>query len=299
MGHIKRMCKEEVHCRYCKVYTHSTAACRMYPVTSSRKNTPEKRSSEDIEREVSRRVQEEMKHILSDFSTSRRIANTQETLHLNQGVGLEETTSQVCNIPKHGQNVQSLINDYQRPPEVFERDTRSSNRVGGSDDQILNQQWDEPPHMQPPMIPLTALMSQQVRYTAMNMTSRKVETPARGYQGNSTGQRSGDTAPVEREKTSTFTTNQQIETPLNEQQENQLNRGVDDQPFTGQESASTPTRYRKLDQTNGNQCTCCNQLTTGNSNREGQASEIGRRTPHTKDSVTSKDKSVHDIKEGD
>ena len=42
MGHIKRMCKEEVHCRYCKVYTHSTAACRTYPVTSSRKNTPEK-----------------------------------------------------------------------------------------------------------------------------------------------------------------------------------------------------------------------------------------------------------------
>ena len=42
IGHIKRMCKEEVYCRYCKAYTHATAACRTYPVTSSRKNTPEK-----------------------------------------------------------------------------------------------------------------------------------------------------------------------------------------------------------------------------------------------------------------
>ena len=42
LGHIKRMCKEEVYCRYCKVYTHSTTACRTYPVTSSRRNTPEK-----------------------------------------------------------------------------------------------------------------------------------------------------------------------------------------------------------------------------------------------------------------
>ena len=39
MGHIKRMCKEEVYCKFCKVYTHSTTACRTYPVTSSRKNT--------------------------------------------------------------------------------------------------------------------------------------------------------------------------------------------------------------------------------------------------------------------
>ena len=42
MGHIKRMCKEEVYCRYCKTYTHTAAACRTYTVTSSRKNTPEK-----------------------------------------------------------------------------------------------------------------------------------------------------------------------------------------------------------------------------------------------------------------
>ena len=42
MGHIKRMCRQEVYCKYCKIYTHSMTACRTYPVTSSRKNTPEK-----------------------------------------------------------------------------------------------------------------------------------------------------------------------------------------------------------------------------------------------------------------
>ena len=42
MGHIKRFCKEEVYCKYCKIYTQSTMACRTYPATSSRKNTPEK-----------------------------------------------------------------------------------------------------------------------------------------------------------------------------------------------------------------------------------------------------------------
>ena len=35
MGHIKQFCTEEVYCKYCRIYTHSTAACRTYPVTSS------------------------------------------------------------------------------------------------------------------------------------------------------------------------------------------------------------------------------------------------------------------------
>ena len=146
MGHIKRMCKEEVYCRYCKAYTHAAAACRTYPVTSSRKNTPEKRTVEDIEREVSRRVQEEMKRILNDLSTSRRV-----------------------------------IGDFQHPPEVFERATGNSNRTKEIDDQILNQQWDEPLHMQPPMVP-TAAPTPQTQYTTTNTTSRKVEVPAERQQ---------------------------------------------------------------------------------------------------------------------
>ena len=238
-----------------------------------------------------------MKRILNDFSTSRRIANTQEASQPNQSSGIRDVMSQVHNIPKLGQHVQNLIGDYQRPPEVFEGNTRSSNKAEGSGDQILNQQWDEPPHMQPPMIPTTASTSQQAQYIATKTTSRQVETQARGHQGNSTSQRWWDPASAAREKSSTSTMRQQIKTPLNEQQENRLNRGMTDQIFSGQENASTPTRHRQLNQTNGNQCTCCSQLTTGNSNQEGQVTETGKSTPHTKDMGASKDKSVRDKKE--
>ena len=75
---------------------------------------------------------------------NRQIANTQETSHSKQGFGQKEVTSQVSDIPKHRQNVQNLIGDYQRPPEVFDQDTRSSGkaeRTGGNRDPILNQQW--------------------------------------------------------------------------------------------------------------------------------------------------------------
>ena len=206
MGHIKRMCKEEVYCRYCKAYTHSTTACRTYPATSSRKNTPEKRTVEDIEREVSRRVQEEMKRILDNLSTSRRVTSTQQILQTNQSSKRKDVTNQAL-----GQHVQNLIGDFQRPPEVFERVTGNSNRMEGIGDQILNQQWDEPPHMQPPMIPITASTS-QAQYTATNTTTRKVEMPAERQQANLSNERLCYRAAVAREKASTFTTNRQVKT---------------------------------------------------------------------------------------
>ena len=202
MGHIKRMCKEEVYCRYCKVYTHAAAACRTYPVTSSRKNTPEKRRVEDIEREVSRRVQEEMRRILNDFSTSRRVANTQQILQTNQSSERKDITNQT-----RGQHVQNLIGDFQRPPEVFERAIGNSSRAKEIEDQILNQQWDEPPHMQPPMVP-TAVPTPQTQYTTTNTTNRKVDLPAeRHFQPTLPKEGLEDQA----ERTSTFATNQQVE----------------------------------------------------------------------------------------
>ena len=202
MGHVKRMCKEEVYCRYCKVYTHAAAACRTYPVTSSRKNTPEKRTVEDIECEVSRRVQEEMRRILNDFLTSRRVANTQQILQTNQSSERKDVTNQT-----RGQHIQNLIGDFQRPPEVFERTIGNSNRAKEMDDQILNQQWDEPPHMQPPMVP-TAVPTSQTQYITTNTTNHKVEVPAERQQPNlpKEGLR------VRAERTSTFATNQQVET---------------------------------------------------------------------------------------
>ena len=218
MGHIKRMCKEEVYCKYFRIYTPSTTACRTYPVTSSRKNTPEKRTLEDIEREVSRRVQEEMRHILNDLSMNRQVTNTQETSHPKQDFGQKETMSQANNMSKHGQNVQNLIRDYQRPPEVFDQDTRSSSnaeRTGENRDPILNQQWDEPLHLQPPMIPMTIPILQQnscsrpqiqAQDTATNTTSRHVEILMEGQQGRPSNQRALGSTSTARENTSTAMT---------------------------------------------------------------------------------------------
>ena len=161
--------------------------------------------------------------------------------------------------------------------------------------------------MQPPMRPTIASMSQQnlhsesrtqTPYTATNMMSRQVEILVGGQQGNLTSQRSWDPTSLAREKSSTSTTRRQIETPLNEQQENRLNRGMTDQIFSVQGNVLTPTRHRQSDQTNGNQCTCCSQITKGNSNQEGQVTAIGERRPHMGGSVASEDKSVRDTKEG-
>ena len=230
-----------------------------------------------------------MKHILNHLSTSRRVANTQEASHAKQSFGLKEVTSQVHDIPKHGQNVQNLIGDYQRPPEVFDRDTRSSGKAeqtGGSGDPILNQQWDEPLHMQPPMIPTTVPMLQQNPHsksqtqsqdTATNTTSHQIETPAGGQQGRPSSRRSGDPASVAGENVSTFMTHRQIETLLNEQQESRLNRETTDQLLSVQGNVPTPTRHQKFDQTSGKQCTCHTQSTNGTSNQGGQVTEDGKR----------------------
>ena len=74
VGHIKKQCREDVYCKFCRNPSHSIKACRTYanflrmdPMTSSRKNTPEKRMTEDIDREIMRRVQQEMKQILTDL----------------------------------------------------------------------------------------------------------------------------------------------------------------------------------------------------------------------------------------
>ena len=68
VGHIKKQCREEVYCKFCKNSSHSIRACRTYanflrmdPVTSSRKNTPEKRTTEDIDHEITMRVEQEMR----------------------------------------------------------------------------------------------------------------------------------------------------------------------------------------------------------------------------------------------
>ena len=67
-GHMKRHCTADVACDFCKTKSHSTLACRTYanfvkehPLTSSRKNTPEKFCNElDVNMEVAKRVEMEL-----------------------------------------------------------------------------------------------------------------------------------------------------------------------------------------------------------------------------------------------
>ena len=257
------MCKEEVYCRCCKAYTHAMTACRTYPVTSSRKNTPEKRTVEDIEREVSRRVQEEMRRILNDLSTSRRVASMQQTLQTNQSSERKDVTNQA-----RGQHVQNLIGDFQRPPEVFERATGNSNRTKEIDDQILNQHWDEPLHMQPPMIP-TVAPTPQTEYTTTNATSREVEVQAKRQQSNLPKERLWDRA----EKASTLTTNRQVEPLRVNSQGGQF--------FSVQGNVSTPTGHRRPEQINDKQCPGCSQLAKETLGQVSQPTAIRKGSPHT------------------
>ena len=149
VGHIKKQCREEVYCKFCRTSSHSIRACRTYanflrvdPVTSSRKNTPEKRMSEDIDREIAMRVQQEMKRILTDLETNRQV-NQSSHRQIATRVG----------------RVQNLIVDYQCPPEVLENVGNVQNRLNMRQQpqetySILNQRWEDPPHMQAPMAPM-------------------------------------------------------------------------------------------------------------------------------------------------
>ena len=210
MGHIKRFCKEEVYCKYCKIYTHSTTACRTYPAMSSRKNTPEKRTQEDIDQEVNMRVQKDLLRILTGLSTSRQIAtgsqgathptsNSTQTAVPTQ-ISSEKTSYQY--IPERRQEVQNLIGDYQRPPEVTEQEHARVNNTGqakesNNQDPILNQQWDEQLQLQPPLRPINVSTSQATSgpsrsnlatesSAATSATHRQVETTVNESQGQQT-----------------------------------------------------------------------------------------------------------------
>ena len=68
-GHVKRQCRTNVVCDFCKTRSHATLACRTYanlvkehPLMSSRKNTPEKFQTEIYVNQVlARRVEQELR----------------------------------------------------------------------------------------------------------------------------------------------------------------------------------------------------------------------------------------------
>ena len=181
MGHIKRFCKEEVYCKYCKIYTHSTTACRTYPAMSSQKNTPEKWTPEDIDQEVNRRVQKEMLCIITDLSTNRQIAaGNQGITYPNQSstqVGVPNSAvndnTPYQHIPEQRQEVQNLIGKFQRPPDVTKEEQNAANNPGPtrenrSQDPILNQQWDKQLHLQPLLRPTSVATSQTTSSVTTN-----------------------------------------------------------------------------------------------------------------------------------
>ena len=209
MGHIKKFCKEEVYCKYCRVYTHSTTACRTYPATSSRKNTPEKRTQEDIDQEVNRRVQKDLLRILSDITTNRQVDTGNPGItYPNQGptqVGVPNQTvsgsDPYQHIPEQINRVQELIGELQRPSEVAERGhnvNESGHQVRtNNQEHILNQQWDDRLQLQPPLRPTNVSASQVMSRpsqpnptteanTAIPATSRQVETTVNTRQGQHT-----------------------------------------------------------------------------------------------------------------
>ena len=88
--------------------------------------------------------------------------------------------------------IHNLIGDYQRPPEVPENTGNVQNRKNMGQQPveaypILNQQWEDPPHMQAPMVPMNmntqSNADQKVRNTypdvltnSTTATNRQVET---------------------------------------------------------------------------------------------------------------------------
>ena len=94
------------------------------PVTSSRKNSPEKRTTEDIDREIDRRVQEEVQHLLGNTMKNCNQSNRGHSQQKKQNMGGPYPSGESQDVREQHREApnqaQDLIGDYQRPPEVSE-----------------------------------------------------------------------------------------------------------------------------------------------------------------------------------
>ena len=115
---------------------------------------------------------------------------------MNQGFAskqqIKQNRSNYQQILTHTNGVHNLIGDYQRPPEVPEHteNVQNGKNMGRQPVEvypILNQQWEDPPHMQAPMVPMNmntqSNADQKVRNTYPDVltnstmaTNRQVET---------------------------------------------------------------------------------------------------------------------------
>ena len=113
-----------------------------------------------------------MLRILTDLLMNQQVVNNQGTSYPKEGSTQMGMPNQPVNenipyqhIPERRQEVQNLIGEFQRPPEVTEQEPSTSNNHGQmkenhNQDPILNQPWDEPLDLQPPMRPMSIPTSQ-------------------------------------------------------------------------------------------------------------------------------------------
>ena len=100
-----------------------------------------------------------MKQILTDLEMNRQV---DEGWKMNQGFTskqqIKQNQSNHQQVPAKTNGIHNLIGDYQRPPEVPENtgNVQNGNNMGQQPVEaypILNQKWEDPPHMQAPMVP--------------------------------------------------------------------------------------------------------------------------------------------------
>ena len=166
-------------------------------------------------------------------------------------------------ISERSQEVQNLIGEFQRPPEVTEQEPSTSKNPGQTkenhnQDPILNQQWDEPLHLQPPMRP-TSIPTSQTTSSVVNRLNSNTTTG---------------------ENIETLATRRQVEMSMEEGQGRQSN----DKRPTGTEIQANVTMFvtnQRVEQTSYTHCSCHRQLSAGTMDVNAQSIENQRLNLHT------------------
>ena len=118
---------------------------------------------------------------------------------MNQGFTskqqIKQNRSNHQQVPAKTSGIHNLIGDYQRPPEVPENtgNIQNGNNMGHQPVEtypILNQQWEDPPHMQAPMAPTSVQKKnavQEVRIPCQDVLTNLITATNRQVETNYTG----------------------------------------------------------------------------------------------------------------
>ena len=211
-----------------------------------------------------------MLRILTDLSTNQQVVNNPGTSYPKEGSKQMKTPNQPVNentpyqhIPEQRQEVQNLIGEFQHPPEVIEQEPSTSNNSkhtmeNHNQDPILNQQWNDPPHLQPPMRPMNIPAAQATNNVintrnANTTAGANVENPA---------------------------THRRVEMSMVGSQGRQSNQGGPTSTVT-QSNVTPPTMNRRVEQNSCTHCSCHHQLTEGARDVNVPGTENQRLNVHT------------------